>query len=57
MSAPERNLNESINDVLRWFDDLCEIQENNPADVECWIMNGAEHFDELKELAPANVIE
>ena len=37
-----------VNDVLRWFDDLCEIAENNPADVEDWIANGADYFDDLK---------
>jgi len=44
-------LHDSIADVLRWFDDLCEILDNNPADVEDWITNGADHFDELKELS------
>ena len=37
-----------VNDVLRWFDDLCKIAENNPADVEDWITNGADYFDDLK---------
>ena len=44
-----RALKNSVRDVLRWYDDLCETAENNPADVEDWIVNGADHFDDLKE--------
>lgn len=38
----------AIKDVLRWFDDLSDIVENNPADIEDWVVNGADHFDALR---------
>ena len=37
-----------VDAVLQWFDDVNEIVDNNPADVESWIINGADDFGALK---------
>ncbi len=45
--------------VQDWFDELCKLVEQYPvpADVEDWIVKGADHFDDLKAAQNAHWLD
>lgn len=46
--VPDSATPNDVADIVRWFDELRDIIENNPADVTSWIANGADRIDLLR---------